>query len=216
MEQLTCMIEELYDYWMSGAWGNENSMRMWMRRGREKDEEISSKYRVLYNTIKREIKTGDIRSLTRGFSRTGSRKVYVGLVLLLDQVPRHLYRTSCYAFKTDSYALQLACMLLINRNVNGKSFHLTMQDTFFLSLPFQHSQNIKVHRMFIDWLKKKITRTTCIGTISMLKDVLYYAEKHKQVIQRFGRYPKRGLQCKWRLTREEVQYIENENKGLPF
>jgi len=47
-----------------------------------------------------------------------------------------------------------------------------------------------------------------------IEDAIYYAHKHKQIIEKFGRFPHRNKILKRESTREELDFLSNE--GINF
>jgi uncharacterized protein (DUF924 family) len=103
----------------------------------------------------------------------------LALVLLLDQVPRNLFRGLPRAFATDDRALAIARQAL----ARGLDRRLPSQaQRMFLYLPFEHSERLA-------------DQETCCRLMAALDDnALWaeFAEKHREVIARFGRFPHRN------------------------
>src|SRR5436305_2073115 len=74
------------------------------------------------------------------------REEQVGLVLLLDQFPRNIFRNSPEAYAYDESARSIAGRLL---EYDHKRFALI--ERIFLAIPFEHSENI-ADQDFAVWL----------------------------------------------------------------
>ncbi len=66
-----------------------------------------------------------------------SREEQIALVVLLDQFPRNIFRTSSEAFATDPKAREIA-RKLVDRGLDR--FYLAEQT--FIAVPFEHSEDI--------------------------------------------------------------------------
>ena len=101
----------------------------------------------------------------------------LGLQLLLDQIPRNIYRGSAHAFATDALARQYARTAL----VAGLDAQVEPGLRLFLYLPFEHSEAVADQEL-------------ALSLIAALGDAAYtrYAREHLAVIREFGRFPHRN------------------------
>jgi uncharacterized protein (DUF924 family) len=98
-------------------------------------------------------------------------------VTLFDQFPRNMFREHAEQFATDSLALGIA------KAAMDKKFDdaLQPQERGFLYMPFQHSENLADQN-------RAVLLFTALGD----DEQLGYAKKHRDIIQRFGRFPHRN------------------------
>ena len=98
-------------------------------------------------------------------------------VILFDQLPRNMFRGSAEQFATDHLALAIAKAALDR----GFDEQLAKDERTFLYMPFQHSENLD-------------DQNRAVLLMAELKDdhLLGYAKKHRDVIERFGRFPHRN------------------------
>ncbi len=116
----------------------------------------------------------------------------LALVLLLDQIPRNIYRNSAHAFATDPLAQALA-----DRAVNAGFDRATaMPLRIFFYLPFEHAENIALQARGV-----ALMETT--GDAEFLK----FAVLHRDVIARFGRFPHRNAALGRTSTAEELTFL---------
>jgi len=116
----------------------------------------------------------------------------IAAVIALDQFPRNMFRGSSRAFATDALALSIAQHAI----AAGWDQQLTQQQRLFLYMPFQHSEDRAVQARSIELF-------TQLG----LRDNLDYAQRHKQIIDRFGRFPHRNALLGRQSTTEELQFV---------
>ena len=116
----------------------------------------------------------------------------IAAVIVLDQFPRNMFRGSPRSFATDALALSIAQHAI----AAGLDRQLTQQQRLFLYMPFQHSEDRAVQARSIELF-------TQLG----LADNLGYAQRHKDIIDRFGRFPHRNAVLGRRSTTDELQFI---------
>lgn len=112
---------------------------------------------------------------------------WLALVLLLDQLPRMIHRGTPGAFAGDERALQLVRDGL----AHGGDVLLAPIQRAFIYLPLEHAENLALQDL-------------AVAQFAMLRDIatpaersvfdgfLDYAERHRDVIARFGRFPHRN------------------------
>ena len=97
--------------------------------------------------------------------------------ILFDQVPRNIDRGSAEAFATDDLARAIA------RGIVAKGWDQNWPDARrqFAYLPYQHSEDIADQR-------------ESLRLFGQLADPLFhdYAQKHFDIVERFGRFPHRN------------------------
>ena len=120
-------------------------------------------------------------------------------VLLFDQFPRNMFRGHADQFSTDHLALAVAKGAVDD----GLDDRLTPQERGFLYMPFQHSENL-------DDQKRSLLLFTALGD----ENQLGYANKHHEVIQRFGRFPHRNAALGRDSTPEEVAWLAQPGSGF--
>lgn len=101
----------------------------------------------------------------------------LALLLLLDQMPRNIFRGSAHAFATDGLALHHARRALdakLDRAVDPAL-------RAFMYLPFEHSEDLADQRRAVALFEP-------LGNAEYTK----YAHAHLAVIEQFGRFPHRN------------------------
>ena len=98
-------------------------------------------------------------------------------VILFDQFPRNMFRGSAEQFATDHLALAIAKAAVDK----GFDEELAPQERGFLYMPFQHSENLADQN-----------RGVLLFTELSDDEQLGYAKKHRDIIERFGRFPHRN------------------------
>ena len=127
---------------------------------------------------------------------------WLALVLLLDQLPRMIYRDSPKAFCGD-----LRAQALVAQGI-AADFDRQLQpiQRVFIYLVFEHCENLAVQNeavsRYIDLVNQQPE-----GDQALFTDYLNYAEKHQKVIARFGRFPHRNAVLGRDSTAEELAFL---------
>lgn len=127
----------------------------------------------------------------------------LALVILLDQFPRNLYRDSANAFATDAKALRLAKLALGRGDLNS----LSPLEGSFLLMPFQHAEDLDAQNMGLE-AYKTLASSAQEEWKKMILGVAEFAERHRAVIEKFGRFPHRNLTLGRETTTAEKAYLE--------
>ena len=117
----------------------------------------------------------------------------LGLVLILDQFPRNIFRGSPEAFAYDDKAKQVATKII------DQGFDQTYQLPLkrFLYLPFMHSEKLKDQLYSIELCEKAND-----------PDGVKFGQIHLDVIKKFNRFPHRNKVLGRQSTAEEIQFLE--------
>lgn len=117
----------------------------------------------------------------------------LGLMILLDQIPRNIFRDSAHSYATDPLALHYAA-----RAVDaGHDAQVDAQLRMFLYLPFEHSEAMADQ-------DRSVALFEALGN----QHVLDYAKAHRDVIARFGRFPHRNAELGRVNTPDEQAWLD--------
>ncbi len=124
----------------------------------------------------------------------------LALVLLLDQVPRNIYRQTPQAYASDPQARRVA-----RETVDaGLDRELRQIERVFLYLPFEHSEELADQELGCQ----------LISQLDENPDWLDFAERHRDLIARFGRFPHRNAILGRQCTPEEDAYLAQPGAGF--
>ncbi|MVV48643.1 DUF924 domain-containing protein [Pseudomonas sp. PB120] len=127
---------------------------------------------------------------------------WLALVLLLDQLPRMIFRNTPKSFSGD-----LRAQALVAQGI-AADFDRQLQpiQRVFIYLVFEHCENLSVQNeavsRYIDLVAQQPETDR-----ALFSDYLDYAEKHQQVIARFGRFPHRNAVLGRESTAEELVFL---------
>jgi uncharacterized protein (DUF924 family) len=120
----------------------------------------------------------------------------LALVLLLDQLPRNLYRGSPRAWASDPAARAAASRAI----AAGHDRRLSAIRRAFLYLPFEHSEEMADQ-------ERSLRLFRSIEDHPEREELLRYAERHHEIIARFGRFPHRNAVLGRASTDEEKAFL---------
>lgn len=118
----------------------------------------------------------------------------LALTLILDQVPRNIYRASPRAFGTDAKAREIARIALDR----GHDQLVAKWHKIFLYLPFEHSENLEDQ-------DRACALYEPLGEDRSMEAAL----GHREAIRKFGRFPHRNVCLGRENTPEEELYLED-------
>lgn len=116
----------------------------------------------------------------------------LALLLLLDQVPRNLYRATAHAFATDPLARRCAAAAI----ARGFDQAYPPDVRCFFYLPFEHSQDARDQARAVELFQ-------ALGDPEYLR----YAQVHADIIARFGRFPHRNTCLGRASTSAELEFL---------
>ncbi|VVO49103.1 hypothetical protein PS903_00192 [Pseudomonas fluorescens] len=127
---------------------------------------------------------------------------WLALVLLLDQLPRMIFRDS-----PNSFAGDLRAQALVAQGIAADfDRQLRPIERVFIYLVFEHCENLAVQNeavsRYIDLVAQQPESDR-----TLFNDYLDYAEQHQQVIARFGRFPHRNAVLGRESTAEELEFL---------
>jgi uncharacterized protein (DUF924 family) len=116
----------------------------------------------------------------------------LALLILLDQFPRNCFRGSAHSYATDGLARHYA-----HRAVEaGFDRKIDSGLRLFFYLPFEHSEALADQDRSMELFGG-------IGDAELMK----YAQLHRDLIERFGRFPHRNAALGRESTQEEIDYL---------
>jgi uncharacterized protein (DUF924 family) len=123
----------------------------------------------------------------------------VALVLLLDQFPRNIFRSSARAFSGDARALDLAQETI----AGGHHQRLPAIHQAFLFLPLEHHEDLDVQEECVTLFEE----LAAVTGSDLIAGFTRYAVAHREVIARFGRFPHRNAVLGRESTAAELAWL---------
>src|SRR5262249_4550606 len=117
----------------------------------------------------------------------------LALTIALDQFPRNMFRGQARTYETDVLARAIAGRAL----ARGFDAQVRRGLRQFFYLPFQHSEDLADQERCVELARRH-------GDDEFLK----YAERHADIIRRFGRFPHRNAMLGRTTTPEEQAFLD--------
>ena len=115
-------------------------------------------------------------------------------IIVCDQLPRNMFRGTAEAFASDARAREVLHIMM--EKGWDKELEPIMRE--FVYLPLEHWESMEGQNKSVEMFKE-------LGAPISLQ----FAQKHKQIIERFGRYPQRNAALGRESTDEEKKFLAN-------
>jgi uncharacterized protein (DUF924 family) len=140
---------------------------------------------------------------------TETAEGWLALILLLDQLPRMIYRDSPFAYSGDAGAQQLVARGL----AAGWEQALAPLEQTFVYLVLEHHEDLASQNLAIE-LFGGLLEQVGEEDRAYFANTFDYAERHQRVIARFGRFPHRNQALGRDSTAEEISYLKEPGSGF--
>ncbi|WOX49829.1 DUF924 family protein [Aeromonas sp. XH] len=134
----------------------------------------------------------------------------LGLILLLDQLPRNLHRGTPAAFAQDDKARALC--------LKGLSFGadrgLSPLARVFFYLPLEHAESREQQARSVALFEALAAEQAQGPARETFEGFADFARRHQVIIQRFGRFPHRNAILGRESTPEEVEFLRQPGSGF--
>jgi uncharacterized protein (DUF924 family) len=185
--------EEVLEFWFGPLDARGTSRPQWFRKDPAFDAEIRERFGELHGRASR-------RELE---AWRASPEPMLALVILLDQFSRNLYRDDARAFAQDEHAHDCAVEAL----GRGDDLGLLPVERQFLYMPFEHSEDLADQEVAVDLMRS-------LEAFEATRGLVVWAEKHRAVIERFGRFPHRNAVLGRESTAEELAFLSQPGSSF--
>ncbi|MFG6136598.1 DUF924 family protein [Halomonas sp. B23F22_10] len=163
-------------------WFEELTPAQWFRKDSALDDEVRRRFATTLEAARRG-ELGDWRQTARG---------RLAEIIVLDQFSRHLHRDGAEAYAADARALALAREAV----AAGDDAALAARERAFLYMPYMHSESLAVH----DEAQRLFEQPGLEGSLRAER-------RHRDILERFGRYPHRNAALGRASTEEERAFL---------
>jgi uncharacterized protein (DUF924 family) len=189
-------INEVLHFWFGapGDPGHGQPREAWFRKDAQFDRLIADRFGPLVD-----------EALAGGLADWAAHtQGAMALLILLDQFPRNLFRGQARAFAGDARALALARALVASgadRTLNGVQRQ-------FVYLPFEHAEDLAAQQQALALFAQ-------LGQDEpALAGLLDWAQRHHDIVARFGRFPHRNAALGRSSTAEEAEFLLQPGSGF--
>ncbi|HSQ79832.1 MAG TPA: DUF924 family protein [Casimicrobiaceae bacterium] len=117
-------------------------------------------------------------------------------IVLLDQYTRNAFRDTPAAFAGDPAALATAEDAI----AQGFDRELVPRERAFMYMPFQHSESLLLQ-------ERSVALFAALASDTGFDGQLPWAQRHRDVVRRFGRFPHRNDILGRASTPEEIEFL---------
>ena len=200
---MTAPWQPLLEWWFGSA-DDPNAVvaqqgRLWF--GKRDSQDLEARER--FGELVEQALAGGLTEWTQG------PEGWLALVLLLDQLPRMIFRETPKAFSGDLRAQQLVAQGI------AADFDRALRpiQRVFIYLVFEHCEHLAVQNEAISRFTELMNQQPEADR-AVFADNLDYAERHQQIIARFGRFPHRNAVLGRESTAEELAFLKRPGSGF--
>lgn len=196
------VLTEIYAYWFGddppADMLQPERVQMWMQQSDATDATIRERFGAQLPLAAQQ--EWDLEDL--------SKQQALALVVLFDQFPRNIFRTTGEAYAYDHLARNIA-----RRLIDSGRERFTLMERFLLGLPFVHHEDIDDQdyalKLAIEMAHAMPPAGRDAHRINLDKTTA-----HRDIIRRFGRFPHRNAALGRVSTPEEQAFIAEHGRGF--
>jgi uncharacterized protein (DUF924 family) len=176
---------EVLDFWFGreGEPGYGEFREAWFTKDPEFDQRVRDRFEALHQAAA----AGELDDWKE------EARSCLALVILLDQLPRNMYRGDPRSYATD-YKAQETAEHAVDRAFDRE---LPAFQRMFLYMPFMHSEDLAHQRRSVELFR----------ALGGENDATGYAVRHMEIVERFGRFPHRNEVLGRQTTPEEAEFL---------
>ena len=179
---------ELLDFWYSAdtkkAWFSSTTV-------------IDSNIRQRYENLWQQATQGELHDWIN------SAEGCLALIILLDQLPLNMFRGTKKSFSSEQQAVKV-CYHAIKNSFDQEIIHQSANEKIaFLYMPLMHSENMDDQNNAVKYFEA-----------TSLKGNIRFAKHHRDIIEKYGRFPHRNDILNRENTAAENEYLNSEEAFL--
>lgn len=190
--------QDVLDFWLGDGlergWCSDKRDELWFGGSPEIDMRIRERFGALVE-----------QALDGGLGEWEARiDTRLALVLLLDQFTRNVHRGQARAFAGDARAQQLS----LQAHASGMDAELATVGLVFLNMPLMHAEDAALQAESV--LRFQRLLDTCAPELrDTLARNLEFARLHRDIVDRFGRFPYRNAVLGRTSTPAEEDFLKD-------
>lgn len=185
---MNAQAQAVLDFWFGGALPRKE----WFQKNEDFDREIEQRFGTqIAQALEGGLHAWDAEGPQAALAR----------ILVLDQFCRNVYRDTPLAFAGDHQALEAALDMIDA----GEDKTLTPFQRAFVYLPLEHAEDLSMQEQAVALFARLAESEPGNEGIAAMLD---YARRHRDVIQRFGRFPHRNEILPRASTPAEIEFLK--------
>lgn len=190
---MSARIDEVLAYWFGASDGGpvpDEVRKRWFKKSEATDREIRERF------------AGDVARAGRGEldEWVETPRGRLAFVILLDQFTRNIHRGRPEAFAFDTKAQQV----VVDGLERGDERDLPEEQRPFLYMPLMHAEDLELQNRGV----------ALFEALHHGGSFARYARQHRDIIQRFGRFPHRNAVLGRDSTAEERAFLEEPGSSF--
>jgi uncharacterized protein (DUF924 family) len=189
------LVDFWFDFDESDADAAGARIKQWFASSAGQDRELAERF-------------GDLAAAAAAGELDGlaaSPRGRLALILLLDQLPRSLHRGTAGAFAQDEKALELC----VDGMRLGHLDRLSPLECAFFCMPLQHAESLDTQKLSVATFSALAAGDAPAGAAAALRNFADYAVIHRDIVERFGRFPHRNGALNRESTPAEIEFLES-------
>ena len=196
-------VKAILDFWFQDVMTNLESLNkcrsLWFGKNKTTDEYL----REHFFGLLKQAALGKLDAWCQDEQST------LALIILLDQFSRNIFRDTEKMYVNDEKVLQI-CLQMIAKKMD-LSLHPIQR--FFAYMPLQHVEDKRLQALSVICFKD-LAEMASEEWRGQLLHGLEYAIAHKEIIDRFGRFPHRNQLLNRRSTPEEIEFLKQPGSSF--
>lgn len=172
--------ESILEYWYS-----DRIKSQWFHSTKELDQEIKDRFEDIWK-----------EAIAGSYEHWKENALgCLALAIIFDQFPLNMFRGEVKSFSTEGLAIKVSKKAI----ENGFDRLIDKNKVSFLYMPLMHSENIDDQHLSVDVFEK-----------ANLLDNLKFAKHHRDIVQKFGRFPHRNKILQRMSSPAEIDYLNSD------
>ena len=184
MDEVAREVAEVLAFWL-----DEVRPDQWFKKDPELDRTVGARFGPLYARLA-------ARLPPRWLETPES---CLAAVIVLDQFPRNMFRDDPRAYATDAAALATAGHAI----ARGFDRKLSQARARFLYTPFEHCEDAAMQ-----------ARSVALFATVSDAETMKFIERHKEIVDRFGRFPHRNAVLGRPSTPQELVFLKEPDSSF--
>jgi uncharacterized protein (DUF924 family) len=184
---------KVLEFWFGSGADYGKRHKRWFEKNAAFDDEI----RRRFATLVEELLAGE------HLDWLNEPRACLARIVALDQFPRQIHRGTRLAFAADPLALAAARHAVAERYDAG----MLPVERLFAYLPFEHSESLADQDLACALMEP-------LAQFPETDDALRYAEAHRAIVARFGRFPHRNALLGRKSTAEEIEFLKQPGSSF--
>ncbi len=195
--------EEVLAFWFvsldANGFASEETAKRWFTKDPTFDEEIRARFGALHAEL----------AAGRDHGWLAAPRSTLAYVIVLDQFSRNMHRGTPGMFASDPLALA-AARAAADRGDDRK---LATQERTFLYMPFMHSESLADQERCLE-LFRALADEQPPETKARIEQNHHFGVRHRDIVERFGRFPHRNEVLGRASTPEEVAFLTEPSSSF--